>query len=90
MRLHLPFYRDLSTSQQVRLHGAWGCSHQFLTNLYPISEPIPLQEVANYLSLGLSESVYSANSDAVSFRHLNLPFTLSLSLSLSLPGEDDH
>ena len=65
MRINLPFYRDLSTTQMVRLHGAWRCSHSFLTDLYPISDPISEQQVAAYLYHGLRESVYSANMEAV-------------------------
>jgi hypothetical protein len=65
MRINLPFYRNLSPTQLVRIHGAWRCSHEFLSDLYPGSHPIPEEQVAVYLAHGFRESVYSANLDAV-------------------------
>lgn len=70
MKLNLPFYSDLTTIQQVRLHGAWSCTHSFLTNIYPLSYPIHAREVSNYIYQGLTEAVYSANDEAVNYYFL--------------------
>ncbi len=66
MKINTHYYPGLTLTQQVRLHGAWKCSQTFLSDIYPISEPIDTPVIADFLFHGLTEAVYSANSSAVS------------------------